>query len=1816
MKKRAEEMTSFQRRNPYNRFLPYASSIDEDADKLLAEIKDRLPGCVEEDNPRRLNTDRLNKWVFSLHNYVILYGQRFTLEDHVFFAETMYMVFTLSENVDPLTLERVGTVLVYLLKKKYLLEKKLVLDWKPLFDLYYYYEDSSLAVRGLVKPQAGLKSQIKVIIKYARSYFSPESTQEMLDLWRPLLCPYDRSMSNGMKYLATFLPTTTSVDPDKGWKLWFDELMDMWLAFGNSPSWEFELFQLYARLAYHNTGRIDWGPHVEPLFTRFMVAFCLPVTYGQSGIKVKFGLSDIASIPFIGRWIVAAMGGQEGQVVQDHLDKMLLAIESYYHPANANSASEGLHLFIAHLCSCYVFRVHLERYNDKWESKTPVDKRLTDEDISRFVQSLLPIVFHVLYNPYDEERKNIFNILSTLRPSMVLPPLLEKLHVASETLTEPHRLTACVAALSACSRPLVEHYPLEVFGVITALLPGIDINDIWKSTDIFILLSDLLEMIWLVDFSRSGSHKEEDLTPDEEELLSKSAYFEDFVLTFTDNCLSLLENSSREQIRSEDADVMEETMNEEEIAADAAITDTFQKIASRSSPQIFRLVLSKLTRYVDNKILEPAVAGAIFSSTVKAAASVQPDQTLDFFVPHLVARIESRLADRQQGSKVADNEFQFALLMLSEVVSIKALGVTPRPCKALMSHMDKICHVLDLTLGLQQKDEYELATQLLENIFYNLAHVRPLQKLISHEDDQVKWSREEFRWGQSASLDNLKVDWYVPAKPELDTIHRLLNKYLQKPMDELLMWTRSKVDLEKEDVLRHLRQVNKVLRGCSELLPMLQTAPFKGSQKYSLKLMDELALTLNGKHVRQTVVEALHQVLTYVMSTCPDDTDSLSAIVAIYEVLLFSFGLDEEELNDHIEEHRTMKVHRLNKMVGCKQHLLSIQVDRVSLQHETHVWLKNFLTMETLPEQVVSDIFNLSVSRYSDVRALAQDLLLKIGTRACPDSHSLIVPKIVECLQDSPGISHQQLKGALYLICGEKYGFFYNWDNANKILPALVRAQHSDKPSVVELLKDLTVKSNRTYTEFALYSLPVRPAIIPACLQSKLTGMEVEDNDIVPDQMMTMENPQYLELELTLCRLVQEGNLHWRHSQMAIGMLLTIMLPHHVPPEPVVRMWLDCMLHDDRTIRLIAFQALECVIKLCKVKRKRHLTTIQDDQARVQPGARPANEWMQYRPPDMTDQQLETYWSQPFSVKPEMGFYAWEQPQVKLRVPDDTQLTQPGHVRDQFMAFFTDDAKLAKYIALNAVEHKKGEDFFSMDKALFYSVLFEQFGCDLLLPKFMPHLERLVQSTEESEQRVAAEIVYGLIRGSRFWSFEPTKTMWAALVPLFKTVLANMTAETIGDWETCISGASNKADPNRLRWLFELLLTEKDQLMVDQAGAFKESSHLRLLNRALVQNWKVRDLYNRSYEILRRHHAHPYNKVRNQIAKMLATLLSVDIDFRFGNWNMGQGFPRKKAFVSEILPKLNLNFHNPELNGFAVQKHNNGSEENCDDNNAVTPLDKESAHSLQTVAVWVSQFIQISSASITSEFYELLPFFCQFVGTETTDHETSQSCLTALCFLSVCIVHTSIIPKALDMVWKVAQSSSWKAKISILEFLQTFVFTNFMSLCLHPPVVSQIEDLIVGLMSDETVQVRQKAHKILCGMMHSNFLDKAAQQRLLKTFRDKIRAKMARKGSKKRFQKPPKLTDKGQLAEFHSGVLGLSALVEAYPYDVPEFIPDILVELEKHLHDPQPIPKTIKNTFQEFKRTHQDNWAEHKLKFTEDQLTVMTDLLVSPNYYA
>ena len=159
---------------------------------------------------------------------------------------------------------------------------------------------------------------------------------------------------------------------------------------------------------------------------------------------------------------------------------------------------------------------------------------------------------------------------------------------------------------------------------------------------------------------------------------------------------------------------------------------------------------------------------------------------------------------------------------------------------------------------------------------------------------------------------------------------------------------------------------------------------------------------------------------------------------------------------------------------------------------------------------------------------------------------------------------------------------------------------------------------------------------------------------------------------------------------------------------------------------------MECILKIYKVKRNHTKIKIPTSN-KIEPGIRSDNEWLQYKS-NMTENELQEYWQKPYSVKPEIGFYTWPKPKVKLHLPDDTILSNPNYVSVAFLDFFNDKTKRDKFIELNKIEHKKGEDCFSMDKGLLYCSLIEAFGCEFA-QILKPYVEKFSNSSEENEQR-------------------------------------------------------------------------------------------------------------------------------------------------------------------------------------------------------------------------------------------------------------------------------------------------------------------------------------------------------------------------------------------------------------------------------------------------------------------------------------------------
>ena len=46
------------------------------------------------------------------------------------------------------------------------------------------------------------------------------------------------------------------------------------------------------------------------------------------------------------------------------------------------------------------------------------------------------------------------------------------------------------------------------------------------------------------------------------------------------------------------------------------------------------------------------------------------------------------------------------------------------------------------------------------------------------------------------------------------------------------------------------------------------------------------------------------------------------------------------------------------------------------------------------------------------------------------------------------------------------------------------------------------------------------------------------------------------------------------------------------------------------------------------------------------------------------------------------------------------------------------------------------------------------------------------------------------------------------------------------------------------------------------------------------------------------------------------------------------------------------------------------------------------------------------------------------------------------------------------------------------------------------------------------------------------------------------------------------------------------------------------------------VQESVKFALAVFRQTHQDSWHEHKEMFTDEQLTILPDVLISPTYFA
>lgn len=296
----------------------------------------------------------------------------------------------------------------------------------------------------------------------------------------------------------------------------------------------------------------------------------------------------------------------------------------------------------------------------------------------------------------------------------------------------------------------------------------------------------------------------------------------------------------------------------------------------------------------------------------------------------------------------------------------------------------------------------------------------------------------------------------------------------------------------------------------------------------------------------------------------------------------------------------------------------------------------------------------------------------------------------------------------------------------------------------------------------------------------------------------------------------------------------------------------------------------------------------------------------------------------------------------------------------------------------------------------------------------------------------------------------------------------------------------------------------------------------------------------------------------------------------------------------------------------------------------------------QTILSWWQSVI-IGTACMA-----MLPFVAKYILPETLhmmdvkeEVELMSSAKMTLLYIGNAPFAPELVPGMVDAIEKISKErSQWHHRLRITMVIQVFYYRQLFVLSKSDR--TRLFDVVIVLLNDSQLEVREAASATLSGMVQcTKFGEKNLVPPLLERFKNGIlmnpmpKKQIGLSGScistpqamgintppRSGFSTPdldgplrPNM-DTETLIRRHAAVLGLCAIISAFPYEVPEWMPSTLAFLaNKASGDRGMISMSVKKTLGDFKKTHQDTWSMDQKLFNEDELEALEGVF-SPNYF-
>ncbi|KAF8971500.1 armadillo-type protein [Flammula alnicola] len=1375
----------------------------------------------------------------------------------------------------------------------------------------------------------------------------------------------------------------------------------------------------------------------------------------------------------------------------------------------------------------------------------------------------------------------------------------------------------------------------HIVPLLELCIPGIDLNDPVKTVCSTMFIVSVVQHIKIGDLSQSGlslsgddpgdemmdiddvDHLPEGTEAGDEPRLSRAderslvrdstASFADWVVSLFRRVFSLYENLPEEGGRKNT------TGGKQEESVLKSIKSMLDVICLHLSEPLFDLVLNLVYDYATTNAKSNAVRA--FGQLVACLARVRPEKTMAKFLAHCITQIEEELKHGASSIRTTSTHAAvpsdttlhwslcFPLLFLSFELNFCADIAILRGCLGYGG--SAIIGLLALLVEKTKSERgYTGTGRLITRILNTIGGTYPLNTRFvntSEWDDPHFDKNHSTQWGRLYEPQDVVVEWHVPSNDEIAFVLEIIEQ-IGKPalqiVDSLVASSENWNNIARNDFCRLGRlstfikeQPKVVANPCLNAdteLPELLVAHLDVKAGFTLTDPDDPRYQRVVARREQFGQVVLHAAATFRNSeNAEDHIDAVIGVTRAIDTYLLSYGLSRSDF-DSMQKNYAQARDLNRSWLRQKDNSRLVFVKRAHVYHSGRVYMHAlYRRRSALDDKMLDELVELSLSQYTRIRRQAQGVLHNVSGYYVRSTR-YILPSLFKALQK--GNDPDRMKGALYILWNKGIAAYALADQTfhKEYLMSLLECQHEEKPSIQKLVNNLSqdcvshLNEEATHTDAYTLATPrvenalkdLEDEFSPSFVDQGLLETSMEKSTVRVAHREALYNATLIH--------ILEGFIDPRtgvETRNTSARFLYGLLRRDVATSPdVAKFFLDQSTSPQPTIRAIVQRAIVKVLTFVKIrsfsqsKEQLWLDEWSNPLAREIAIGDP-NEFLQSLQLPLASDGL-------YYDKIRTGFLTWtkytkgyrpvsngenpliwEADSISCLNAIKESVTKEGYIQLLSTLWGQESGKTGSTLDVRT------------DNVLFFKYLAKIFVDDGL-DEILKVIDPLLFDSDKYKQRAAAEILSGVLRGSKHWSSNASDKLWTWTTSRLNRIVSQITPDTLSFWEGIFQIQLIKRDPRRNKPLVDWIMTLPLEFNGD--SAFEMTKPLSLFGimvdaLGIYFNPKAGPYVKLLFENANS----GYAEMRQHVCQGLYVILS-------SQWQPWQ--PSTEALLDACNTQNDpLKIRNSPYMSYVsdiLEKFPIWREERL-------PPPRVNQSEYDKVGLTLLQWIWVSAHGPTACL--MFPYAVAMMPeilrmSELNDSSELQAYSSAVLYILSAVTPPVEFIEAIlnNFVSAVKSSTSWRIRLHALPALVVFFYRNLLSI--SQDGIAKVMDVLLDCLSDENVEVREMASK--------NRFVALARKTSLPSRRDPSYAE--------------------SLRILHSAILGICALIESLPYSVEPWMPSLTEVLAPHAADPPPISTTIRKCASEFKK---DTWHKDQLLFDEDQLQSLSSMLVGTSYY-